>query len=82
MSKLLELFKEDKPLASPAKKMDTADVVALMKNAALVAVAAGVTYLGENLSDLDLGQWGVMLVPIIAVGLDSVIKWAKDNTGK
>jgi len=80
MNNLLDIFKEDKPLVSPAKKVDTADAVALVKNAALVGVAAGVTYLGENISDLDLGQWGVMLVPIVAVALDAVIKWAKDNT--
>ena len=49
-------------------------------NTALVALAAGLTYLGENLGDLDLGNMGVMLVPIAAVVINTVVKWAKNNT--
>ena len=67
---------------SPAFSLNVADVVDITKNTALVALAAGLTYLGENLGQLDLGNMGVMLVPIAAVIINTVVKWAKNNTSE
>ena len=67
---------------SPAFALNLTDVVEIAKNTALVALAAGLTYLGENLGDLDLGNAGVMLVPIAAVVINTVVKWAKNNTSE
>tara|TARA_B100001778_G_C18348596_1_gene520878 strand:+ start:469 stop:690 length:222 start_codon:yes stop_codon:yes gene_type:complete len=67
---------------SPAFTLNVADVVDIAKNTALVALAAGLTYLGENLGNLDLGNMGVMLVPIAAVVINTVVKWAKNNTSE
>ncbi len=64
---------------SPAFTLNVADVVDITKNTALVALAAGLTYFGENMADLDLGNVGVMLVPIAAVVINTVVKWAKNN---
>lgn len=64
---------------SPAFTLNVADVVEISKNTALVALAAGLTYFGENMADLDLGNVGVMLVPIAAVVINTVVKWAKNN---
>ena len=64
---------------SPAFTLNVADVVEITKNTALVALAAGLTYFGENMADLDLGNIGVMLVPIAAVIINTVVKWAKNN---
>jgi ABC-type uncharacterized transport system permease subunit len=64
---------------SPAFSLNVADVVEITKNTALVALAAGLTYFGENMADLDLGNIGVMLVPIAAVVINTVVKWAKNN---
>ena len=33
----------------------------------------------EQMADLDLGNIGVMLVPIAAVVINTVVKWAKNN---
>jgi len=55
------------------------DVTRIGKNAALVAIAAALTYVAGNLDQIDLGSVGTLLVPIIAVGLDTAIKWLKDN---
>lgn len=55
------------------------DVTRIAKNAALVAIAAALTYVAGNLDQIDLGTAGALLVPIIAVGLDTAIKWLKDN---
>lgn len=64
---------------SPAFSLNVTDVVEITKNTALVALAAGLTYFGENMADLDLGNIGVMLVPIAAVIINTVVKWAKNN---
>ena len=64
---------------SPAFSLNVTDVIEITKNTALVALAAALTYLGENIGDLDLGNAGVMLVPIAAVVINTVVKWAKNN---
>ncbi len=67
---------------SPAFSLNVNDVLEITKNTALVALAAGLTYFGENMADLDLGNIGVMLVPIAAVVINTVVKWAKNNTAE
>jgi hypothetical protein len=52
----------------------------LAKNALLVGGAASLTYVADNMGSLDLGATGVLFVPIVAVVLDSAIKWLKDNS--
>jgi len=67
-------------MGSKPFKLDMSDTVDLVKTAVLVGVAAAVTYVADNLGSLDLGMWTGMIVPVVAVGLQSVLKWVKDNT--
>lgn len=67
---------------SPAFSLNVTDVVEISKNTALVALAAGLTYLGENLGDLDLGTTGIMLVPIVSVVINTLVKWARNNVAE
>lgn len=67
---------------SPAFSLNVTDVVEISKNTALVALAAGLTYLGENLGNLDLGTTGVMLVPIVSVVINTLVKWARNNVAE
>lgn len=67
---------------SPAFSLNVTDVVEISKNTALVALAAGLTYLGENLGNMDLGTTGVMLVPIVSVVINTLVKWAKNNVAE
>lgn len=60
--------------------MDMNDVVSIGKNALLVGIAAVLTYVGENLANVDLGTFGPLVVPVVAVVINTVVKWAKDNT--
>lgn len=64
---------------SPAFSLNLNDVVSITKNALLVALAAALTYVGENITDLDLGATGVMLVPVVTVVINTLVKWAKNN---
>lgn len=59
--------------------LDRKDALGLVKNAVLVGLAAVLTYVGENLSSLDLGANGVLLVPVVTIVIDSVVKWARGN---
>lgn len=67
---------------SPAFSLNVTDVIEISKNTALVALAAGLTYLGENIGNLDLGNLGVMFVPIAAVVINTLVKWAKNNVAE
>ena len=55
------------------------DLAKIGKNALLVGSAAALTYVAGNLDQIDLGSLGALFVPIVAVGLDTAIKWLKDN---
>ena len=66
-------------IASYKYSLDKDDALGLVKNAVLVGLAAVLTYVGENLTSLDLGATGVMLVPVVSVVIDTVVKWAKNN---
>jgi len=74
------MIMSDEKKGSPAFKMDWADVWGVAKNALLVAGAAGLTVVAQNLHVLDMGMYGPLVVPIIAVGLDTAIKWMKNNS--
>ncbi|MFY9238160.1 MAG: hypothetical protein WAO78_04670 [Roseovarius sp.] len=65
---------------SPKFKIDIDDVKNVGKNALLVGVAAALTYVGANLASIDMGIYGALIVPVISTGLDSAIKWLKDNS--
>lgn len=67
-------------MGSKKFKLDLSDVGTLGKNALLVGGAAGITYVIQNLGELDLGDMGALVVPIIALALDTVVKWMKNNT--
>ena len=54
------------------------DVKGLVRNALLVGSAAALAYMGENVADIDLGTTGVLLVPVITVGIDTVVSWLRD----
>jgi len=55
------------------------DVKHLVKNAILVGGAAALAYMGENISDVDMGTTGVLLVPVITVGIDTMVSWLRDS---
>lgn len=56
------------------------DVIKVSKNALFVAVAAGLAYIGQHVSNVDLGPATAFVVPVIAMCLNTVVQWAKDNT--
>lgn len=56
------------------------DVKKLTKHALLVGGVAALTVIAENLHVIQLGTWGPLLVPIVTLGLNTLIMWMRDNT--
>jgi len=69
-------------LTSKAFSVDINDVVSIGKNALLVGLAAVLTYVGENIANVDLGPTSALIVPVVAVVVNTLVNWIKDNTKK
>lgn len=65
---------------SKSYSIDAYDLVTVGKNALLVGAAALLTYLGENLANLDLGNASALVVPVVVVTINTLVRWIKDNT--
>jgi hypothetical protein len=66
-------------MGSKKFKLDLQDLWNVGKGALLVGSAAGLTYVAQNLGDIDFGEFGVLLVPIASTALSTLIEWLKDN---
>lgn len=65
---------------SKGLSFDKNDMIVIVKNAVLVGAAAAVTFLAENLAKVDFGQSTALVIPIVAVVLNTVSRWLKDYT--
>jgi hypothetical protein len=69
-------------LTSKAFALDTNDLINVGKNALLVGVAAILTYVGENITKVDLGAMSALVVPVVVVVVNTMVNWIKDHTQK
>jgi hypothetical protein len=69
-------------LTSKAFSVDVNDVISIGKNALLVGLAAVLTYVGEHISNVDLGSASALIVPVVAIVVNTLVNWIKDNTKK
>lgn len=69
-------------LTSKGFSMDVNDLVNVGKNALLVGLAAVLTYVGENITKVDLGAASALIVPVVVVMVNTLVNWIKDNTKK
>lgn len=60
--------------------LDLTDVKEVLKTAALVAASAGLTYLAENATSINLGPATAFVVPVVTLVLNSAVRWMKDYT--
>lgn len=65
---------------SKAFALNTKDLLIVAKNALLVGGAAALTVVAQNLNVIDLGSYGPIVVPVVTIGLDTVIRWMRDNS--
>jgi uncharacterized membrane protein AbrB (regulator of aidB expression) len=69
-------------LTSKGFSMDVNDLVNVGKNALLVGFAAVLTYVGENITKIDLGAASALVVPVVVVLVNTLVNYIKDNTKK
>jgi hypothetical protein len=69
-------------LTSKGFSMDVNDLVNVGKNALLVGLAAVLTYVGENITKIDLGAASALVVPVVVVMVNTLVNWIKDHTKK
>jgi hypothetical protein len=67
-------------LTSKGFSMDLNDLVNVGKNALLVGVAAVLTYVGENMTNVDLGAASALIVPIVLIMVNTIVNWIEDHT--
>jgi len=71
-----------KMLTSKGFSMDVNDLVNVGKNALLVGAAAILTYVGENITKIDLGAASALVVPVVVVLVNTLVNYIKDHTKK
>lgn len=69
-------------LTSKSFSLDVNDLVGVGKNALLVGLAAVLTYVGENITKVDLGSASALVVPVVVVLVNTLVNWVKDHTKK
>jgi hypothetical protein len=67
-------------LTSKSYQLDVNDIVAVGKSALLVGLSALLTYIGENVTKIDLGSASALVVPVVVIVINTAVKWIKDNT--
>lgn len=67
---------------SKSFSLNNKDLLIVAKNALLVGGAAALTVVAQNLNVIDLGVYGPVVVPVITIGIDTLVRWMKDNSTK
>ena len=89
-NKLKNVFSTQVQDTSSPMSLDKVDFAKMLRNAAMVAGAAFVAYFSEHITSVNFGdflashvhifnaqQWNLVLVPLIAGGLDAINKFFK-----
>lgn len=62
--------------------LNWADGKKLGLNTLFVSLAAGLTYLGTQVADVDWGSMTTLAVPIATLIIGSVTQWARDSSAE
>ena len=66
-------------MGSKKYSLNGADLKKLGLNTLFVSLAAGLTYLGAEVGNIDWGTSTALIVPIATLLLGTATQWAKDN---
>tara|TARA_R110002110_G_scaffold172215_2_gene374934 strand:+ start:314 stop:517 length:204 start_codon:yes stop_codon:yes gene_type:complete len=67
-------------MGSTKWKLDLADGKKLGLNTLFVSLAAGLTYLGTQVANVEWGSATALIVPIATLVIGAATQWAKDNS--
>ena len=66
-------------MGSKKYSLNGEDLKKLGLNTVFVSLAAGLTYLGTEVANVDWGSLTALVVPIATLLLGTATKWAKDS---
>ena len=66
-------------MGSKKYSLNGEDLKKLGLNTVFVSLAAGLTYLGTEVANVDWGSMTALVVPIATLLLGTATKWAKDS---
>tara|TARA_B100000519_G_scaffold198068_1_gene206891 strand:+ start:758 stop:970 length:213 start_codon:yes stop_codon:yes gene_type:complete len=69
-------------MGSKKYSLNGEDLKKLGLNTVFVSLAAGLTYLGTEVANVDWGSLTALVVPIATLLLGTATQWAKDSQGK
>jgi len=55
------------------------DVASVLKNAAIVGIAAALTAITQTLGNIEMGESTVILIPLVTMGLNALVKWLTNS---
>lgn len=58
--------------------LNVADIMVVVKNALLVALAAFLTFIVQNLGNIEMGENALFIIPVITMALNTAIRFIKD----
>jgi len=69
-------------MGSKKWSLNWADDKKLGLNTLFVSLAAGLTYLGTQVADVDWGSMTTLIVPIATLIIGSATQWARDSSAE
>lgn len=82
LKKLKDVFVNKVPDSSPTGKVDKTDLAKVTRNALLVALAAGLSYVIKDIDPELLGQYQPFIMLGLTAALDFINKLVKKNDGE
>lgn len=76
---LKNVFVKSVPDTSNTKSLDTTDWAKLFKHVVVVSASAGLTYLASNMHMINLGEYTVVVVPVLSFLINAGLKYIKSN---
>ena len=73
------MLRKDIIMGSKKWSLNGEDLKKLGLNTLFVSIAAGLTYLGAEVGNVDLGSSTALIVPIATLLLGTATQWAKNN---
>lgn len=80
VEKVIVVEEQPQFMGSGRFQVSVTDVVEVVKNGAMVALAAFITFLIQSLSNIEMGEGVLMFLPVVTIALNSILNWIKDNT--
>ena len=71
---------DEKKKGSSRFKFNSMDLMDVLKNAIMVGLAAVLTFVVDNVGNIEMGENLLIVIPMVTMALNAAIRWIKDTT--